>query len=537
MAAAGAVTTSLAGCLGDDDDEEEDTPTPSPTPGEPEGLREFDEELPDDPTREELLQHANGMANERAPWIFLHQQFSIYGVNDDLDWDAREDEDINAWFMSSDLDEITITQGTFVTALAPHNHNDTPTHNVVDHAYDPVLYRDEDGRVIEQIATDWNRIDDTTIELEIRDGVTFHSGSELQLSDVAYSINRANGEGSEVRGVIGAIDEAYVEGDAVRVDLDIVEPAIFRNLTAFGRVMEEEWTEGLADDEEYEERAEEVEAQQAVMNAGEMNGTGPYELDEFVDDTRVVYTKNEDYWGDEPDIEEVTFNAAPEEGTRVDRLLGGDSDLIVNVDPGDISDIEEEDGVHVDDVASIRSIFIVMNDAHEPFDNLHFRQAMNFAVDVDAIIDTQLAGAGNVTSQPTLEGHFGYNPNVDPYPYDPERADALIEEAGLEGEEITIHTTSGRYLRDMDIADAAAGQIDELEHVDAEAEFRDTGEMFTETLDGDQETSPAIFLIGWGNPTFDANYTMSPWFDDPVFTHYNDEDIVDLLHQANQTPE
>lgn len=522
VAAGGAVSATLAGCIGDDD--EEPTPTPTPTPTDPEALlREFDGELPDDPSREELLQHANGLSNERAPWIFLHQQFSIYGVSDEVEWTAREDEDINAWDMSSDLDEITITQGTFPTALAPHNHNDTPTHNVVDHVYDQLLYRDEEGRLIENIATDWRRIDDTTVEFDIRDGVMFHSGNEMQLSDVAYGINRARThEDSSVIGVIGAIEEAYVEGDALRIDLEIVEPAIFRNLAAFGRVMEEEWTEARSIGD---------------LNAGEMNGTGPYELHEYLDGTRVVFTKFDDYWGEEPDIEQVTFNHAPEEGTRIDRLLTGESHLVVNVDPGDISEVEEADGVRIEDVASIRSIFIVMNDHFEPFDNVYFRQAMNFAVDVDAIIDTQLAGAGNVTSQPTLPGHFGHNPDVEPYPYDPDRADSLIEESGHVGEEITIHTTTGRYLRDTDIADAVAGQINELDNVSAEAEFRDTDEMFAETLDGEQDTSPEIFLIGWGNPTFDANYTMSPWFDDPVFTHYNDEEIVDLLRQANQTPE
>jgi peptide/nickel transport system substrate-binding protein len=67
--------------------------------------------------------------------------------------------------------------------------------------------------------------------------------------------------------------------------------------------------------------------------------------------------------------------------------------------------------------------------------------------------------------------------------------------------------------------------------------LRDTQSLFAETLDGDQETSPAIFLIGWGNPTFDANYTMGPWFDDPVFQHFTDEELIDLVRQSNETPE
>ena len=530
VAAAGAVGA-LAGCTGDEPEDEtpdpgdDDTPEPDDDTPEPDDeetlLREFDEELPDDASREELLQYANGWSNALAPWVFLHQQFSIYGVNDDLDWDAREDEDINASEISTGREEITITQGTFPTALDPVNHNDTPTYNVVDQAYEPVLYRDRDGRVVGNIATDFERIDDNTVELEILDGVQFHSGSDMTAEDVAFSINRTNDpEISSQAGVLGAVTEATAENGSVVVGLEIVEPAIFRNLAAFGRVMEQSWTE---------------ERSQGDLNSGEINGTGPYELTEFADDTRVVFERFDDYWGDAPDAQQVTFNAVADEGTRVDRLIAGESDLITNVNPRDISEVRDAGNASVEAVPSIRSIFLVMNDAHEPFDSREFRQAMNYAVDVQAIIDSILNGFGGLTSQPTLEGHFGHNPRVGPYDYDPERAEALVEESGHAGADITIHSTSGRYLRDTDIAETAASQINDLPNVTADADLRDTSSLFAETLDGDQESSPAIFLIGWGNPTFDANYTMAPWFGETIFRHYNNEELWDIIQQSNQT--
>ena len=528
-AAATAATVGLAGC-GEDDPETDDDPgmddddgTPPDEPTEAE-MREFTEELPDDPTREELLQHANGLSNALAPWVFLHQQFSIYGVNEDLDWEARGDEDIIVREIETDRDEITITQGTFPTAMDPMDHNDTPTHNVLDQPYEPVLYRDLDGEVISLLATDWERTGEQTVELEIRDDVTFHNGDEMTAADVAYSLNRANNaEISDQAGVIGAIEEATAEDGSVVVELGRIEPAFFRNLTAFGRVMNEEWTEARS---------------QGDLNAGEVNGTGPYELVEFADDSQVVYERYDDYWGDNPGPDGIVFNAVADEGTRVDRLIAGDSDIVTNVNPRDISEVEEEDGIEIQGVPSIRNIFLVMNDAKEPFDSREFRQAMNYAVDVEAIIDSILETFGEPTSQPTLPDHFGHNPRIDPYPYDPERAEELVEASGHAGVEITLHTTTGRYLRDTDIAETAAAQINELDNVTADAELRDTDSLFAETLDGDQETSPGFFLIGWGNPTFDANYTMEPWFDpDDIFAHYFDEELLDLIQQANQTPE
>ncbi|QLD85583.1 peptide ABC transporter substrate-binding protein [Natronomonas halophila] len=522
-AAATAASVGLAGC-GDsgngngngNGDGETDTPTPSGAEAE---LREYDGELPEDPTREQVLQHANGVSNELAPWVFLHQQYSIYGVNNDLEWTARADEDINVKEISTQRDEITITQGQLAPTLDPVGDNSTSTYNVIDQGYEPFLYRDRDGRPIALIVTDWERTSEQEVRLTIRDDVTFHNGDGMTAEDVAYSINRANNpDVSDVASTIGDINEASeVDGDVV-LDLNSLEPAIFRNLTAFGRVVEKSWVND---------------------NDGEiadvMNGTGPYELDEYVDDTRVAYTQFDDYWGETPDPQSVTFTAIPENGPRVDALIAGDTDLIVNVRPNDIPDVQEAEGVRYEDTPSTRLIFLVMNDAFEPFDSQEFRQAMNFAVDVESIINNILNEFGDQTSQPTLPGHNGHNPDVDPYPHDPARAEALVEESGHAGAELELHVPRGRYLRDVDIAEACASQIDELENVSCEVNRREFANLVSELV-AEQSESPAFFLIGWGNPTLDANYAMGPWFTEGAFQHFNNQELADLLEQANNIP-
>jgi len=523
-AAATAASVGLAGC-GDDTGSEDNGSEGTSDDTMDAELRAFDEELPDDPTREELLQQANGRAHEQAPFVYLHRQFSIYGLNTDLDWEVRSDEDILVREFDTDLEEATVTQGTFPTAIDPADHNDTPTYNVLDQTYEQVLYRDREGRVIDRIATDWERVDETTIELEIRDGVTFHTGNEMTPDDVAFSINRFNDpERSEQASNLGDIEEARVEDGTVVLDLNAVVPTIFINLTSFGRVMERAWTE---------------ERDRSDLNAGEANGTGAYELVEFSDDVEVVFERFDDYWDDNPGPDRLVFNAVEDGGTRVDRLIAGESDFITNVNPGDVSRVEEEDGIEILGAPSIRIIFLVMNDAKEPFDSVEFRQAMNFAVDVEAIIDGVLNGFGEVTSQPTLSDHFGHNPRVEPYDYDPDRAETLVEASGYADTDITVNTTTGRYLRDSDVAETAAEQINQLENVNADAELRDTQALFSETLDGDQETSPAIFLIGWGNPTLDTDYALREWVDpEGAFgvRHFNDERLVELLDQAEDKP-
>lgn len=347
----------------------------------------------------------------------------------------------------------------------------------------------------------------------------------MTAEDVAYSINRFNDpEVSQQAGNLGDIEEATAEDGTVTLSLNSLVPTIFINLTSFGSVMEQEWTE---------------QRDQSDLNSGDVNGTGAYEVVEFSDDVEVVYERFEDYWGDNPGPDRLVFNAVDDEGTRVDRLISDESDFITNVNPRDVSQVEGEDGTEILGAPSTRIIYLVMNDAKEPFDSLEFRQAMNFAVDVPAIVDSILDGFGDVTAQPTLPGHFGHNPDLEPYPYDPENADALVEESGYTGAEITVHSTTGRYLRDSDVAETAASQINELENVSASAELRDTQALFSEVLDGDQESSPGIFLIGWGNPTLDTDYALREWVDpEGAFgiQHFNSEEIVDLLNRAADKP-
>ena len=135
-------------------------------------LRTYDGELSDDPSRVEVLEHVNGLAHEQAPWVYLHQQFSVYGLNSDVEWDARADEDIIVSEFDTDLDDITVSQGQLTDTLDPVGNNATPHYNIIDQAYEPFLYREDDtGRPLELIVTDWERTEEQTVRLTIRDNV------------------------------------------------------------------------------------------------------------------------------------------------------------------------------------------------------------------------------------------------------------------------------------------------------------------------------------------------------------------------------
>ncbi|WP_418282027.1 ABC transporter substrate-binding protein [Halorubrum sp. DTA98] len=421
-------------------------------------------------------------------------------------------------------DHIHISQTQDPTTLDPHDHRETTTDNVILQAYEFLLGRDLDGNLVDAIATDWEIVDDDRYQLEIRDGVQFHNGDALEPSDCAFSIRRVviddagNLSSPQTDQLAGIEDAEVVDGKrAIVAHTDGPTPTTFSNLGSYCPIMQESW----------------VMDRDPADVAQEMNGTGPYQLEEFVDGEYTDFTSFPDYWDGEAEIGSVRIDASPETSTRVNSLRAGEIDVATAVSPADAGGIEGDDDTYIADGPSTRILMLPMRYDVEPFDSQAFRQAMNYAIDLDSIIDNVLSGFGDPTGQPTLEGYFGYNPDIDPYPYDPEMAEQLVEESGHAGVEIELDVPAGRYLRSDEIAQACVNFIDDLDNVSCEINMRDFGELAGQLLDGDITSSPPFFLIGWGNTTFDAEQNLLPWLTEGTSQYtFVDEELGDLIEQA-----
>jgi len=412
------------------------------------------------------------------------------------------------------------------SGLDPHDHRETPTDNIVVQAHDGVLGRNADGDIVDALATDYERLEDGRVRFELRDGVTFHNGDELQPADVAYSVNRVVDEevgitspqNDQLAGVTGA---EVVDG-GVEVTSDGINPIVFSLFASYCKVVQQDW----------------IESRESSEINSDMNGTGPFQVVEYEQDVEIVYEPYEDYWGDAPEIEELTIRAASEASTRVSELLAGETDLVVNVPPQEVSRVRDEDTTEVTAVPSTRVIFNAMRYDVEPFSSVEFRQALNYAIDLDSIIENILQGFADPTGQPTLEGFVGYNGEIDPYPQDVEQAEQLVEDSGHAGAEITLETPAGRYLRDVEIAQAVASQIDELSNVSCDVEQRDFASLAGEVTTGNIEDMPHFYLLGWGNTTFDASQTIIPLLtsDGALSSYREDEEVDELMADSQDLP-
>ena len=531
---AGAATaTAVAGCGGGGGTETgTDEPgggTDEPTDGSTEP-GETATERPEPETRDGYLQRANRVAHEQAPWVFLNRQYSVYGKSDDIEWEARADEFIDAYAITpanDDGDDVVINQSQMDSGLDPQDHRATPTDNIVMQAYEKLLDRDREGGILQSLSDDYSRQEDGRVRFHIRDGVSFHSGDNLTPEDVAYSINRivdpevgiASPQQDQLAGVTGA---EVVDGErAVDVLSDGLNPIVFSLFASYGPIMNKSW----------------VESNEGSYINQNMDGTGPFVLETYEQGVEVVFNRNDNYWKEAAEISTLTMRASSESSTRVNSLLSEESDIIVNVPPQEVSRVEEDENASIAAAPSTRVIFNAMRYDVEPFDSAEFRQAVNYAIDLESIVENVLSTFGDQTGQPTLDGYFGYNGDLDPYPYDPDQAETLVEESGYGGVEVELHTPVGRYLNDVEIAQAVAGYLDDLENVTASVNQRDFQALASEVTDGDIETSPDWYLLGWGNTTFDASQTLIPLLtSDGNLTSWSNEEFDRLVSEAQSLP-
>ena len=423
-----------------------------------------------------------------------------------------------------DTFELGVTMGQMDSGLDPQDHAETNTEIITGQLYEGLLDRDKQGGIIAGLANEWERTDDGSVRFMLRDGVTFHNGDELTAEDVRFSIRRIVfndvGIASPQTNDLGSVSEVATGDGEVTVSFEGYNPIAFQLFATNGDVMQQSWVE--ENDGSYINR-----------NA---NGTGPFRLTEYDSGNEVRYGPNEEYWDGAPAVDELSMTASSESSTRVNQLLAEETDIVTNVPPNEVSRVNGSDVATINSVPSARIIFLQMRYDVEPFSSQQFRQAMNHAVDVESIIENVLNGFGNITSQPTLDGHVGYNPDIDPYPYDPDEAERLVEESGHAGVEITLETPIGRYLRDVQIAQAAASQIDSLSNVSCEVEQREFSSLVQDVTAPNIEDRPHFNLLGWGNAEFDGSQTLTPLLSsEGALTVLKNDELDGLLTDAEAT--
>lgn len=158
-------------------------------------------------------------------------------------------------------------------------------------------------------------------------------------------------------------------------------------------------------------------------------GTGPFKFVEAVRNDHITVVANPDYWGGRPKVDRIIFQVVPESATRMLKLERNEVQILADVPPSDYVRVTRNPQLRLYTQPGLTILYVAMSNDRGPFTDKRVRQAMNYAVDKEAI-NKGLYGGATTASQGIPPVLWGYNKAVAPYPYDPAKAKALLKEAG-----------------------------------------------------------------------------------------------------------
>jgi peptide/nickel transport system substrate-binding protein len=363
------------------------------------------------------------------------------------------------------------------------------------------------------LAVSWKQTAPTVWRFELRKNVRFHDDTPFTADDVVFSLNRAAGEGSDMRSNTNDIKEIRKLGSHT-VEIETKAPfPILPNVLSTVYIMSKKWCEE-------NQATRPVDRRKGIENAASFraNGTGPYRLRERQPNVRTTFVRNGNYWGKiEGNVDEVIFSVIANDPTRVAALLSGEIDIMEPVPVQDVPRINSGANTRALVAPELRTIFLGMDQKRDellyssvkgknPFKDKRVRQAFYQAIDIEGIKRTVMRGASNNSGLMVGPGVNGYNAELNKrLPFDPEASKKLLADSGYPtGFSVDMNCPNDRYVNDGQICEAVAANLARVGvKVNLKAETK--GTYFPKILRRDT----SFYLLGWTPSTYDAHNALN----------------------------
>lgn len=437
--------------------------------------------------------------------------------------EAEETETGDQEEVSGDRSDV-VQEMSFATAsdpvgLSPTETWDTISDIPINQMYERLFERDpETGEIVPQLATSYENPDDTTFIISLQEGIEFHDGTPFNAEAVKYTFEKL--VDPEV-GAPGAHIMSFMESIEV-IDDYTVELKTFEPNPNVLPVLTNRTTAIISP---------EADQNQDLMQVPV--GTGPFKFESWTQGDRVVMTKNENYWGEEPQLEKLTFITVPDTSTAISMLEAGEVQLVDGIEAESIPRLEAMEGIELMQTEGSAVYFFSFNMEKEPMNELEFRQAVAMALDIDGYI-SQLGGVGFRSNSLFGPAVFDYDDSVEDFAheYDPESAREIIEANGYDEYELTIYTSDrGTYRR---MAETSQAQLSEV-GLNVSIEMMEWGTMLDVTAEGDHD----MFALGSSNSMTGLETLYGYFHSDSVGannrTQHSDPSFDEMIDEARVT--
>lgn len=395
--------------------------------------------------------------------------------------------------------------------------------------YQTLFSFDENMEMVPELAVGYEAVNDTAWKITLRDGVLFHDGTSMNADAVVYSINRVLNPDNSRSGQYDFIEDVYAIGDS-EVMLITHEPYAPTIASLTDPIVS-------------------IISPQIDDISRKASGTGPFMLESFIPNTRLVVTKNENYWGAEPKIDRAIIEYVRDPMTRSMKLEAGEVHLADNIPGSEVARLNAKDSINILSEETPRTALMFVNTNREPLNDVRVRQAISYAINRQQVVDTALEGVGGTPAVGLFPSIFKWSGNdeLEPYTHNPEKALELLKQAGIEdtsgdglleynGEPFSIKITTHTGREELrPVAEVMAIQLNDI-GIKSRAVILESGAVNADLNNGDFD----LVLQSWGvAPTGDPDYFLNQHFASgntyTRWTGYSNSDVDKWLELGRTT--
>lgn len=416
---------------------------------------------------------------------------------------------------------LIVLTGSDASTFDPHFCTDSATEIFNKNMYNNLVRFNKDMEVIPDLAKEWSISDDKlTWTFKLEEGVKFHDGTDCNAEAVKKTFERVLDEnlGSPRRSVLQAIKTVTVVDDyTVEIGTETPCGALLQQLChPVAAIISSAAIEKYGTD-----------------IATHPVGTGPFKLKEWKTGEAIIMERNEDYFREAPSIPGVEFRVVPEDATRALLIQSGQADIALRLPVTETQRLESDPNVTIEEGNTVMTMYVALNNSKGVLQDVKVRQAMNYAVDKDVIVNDILGGLATVSDAPIAPDTWGYT-STQQYECDIEKAKALLTEAGYpDGIELELWTPVGRYLMDTQVCENLQAQWEKA-GIKVKIRQWEFQALMSEVKKGEFD----MVLLGWSPSTGDADQGLFPVFHSTQFppnsnrAFYNNKEVDQLLENA-----
>ena len=419
--------------------------------------------------------------------------------------------------------------------LNPSEANDITSDTFVVAAYDQLVTYAVDvvdgeataktDEIAPMLAESWEVNDDATqYTFKLREDVTFHSGNPLTSADVVGSLEyiEASSSASFLYDIAGIASYQALDDHTVQINLEAPNHLFLQILPMYSF--------SIVDTKLVDENGG------VEWLASHTAGSGPYVLQSWDPSTEASLTRNDNYWGEPAAVKDVTVRFITEPSNRVQLLSRGEVQVATELPPKDVPTLGETDGVVIDSRASNKVLFFAMNNEIEPFDDPLVRQAINYAIPYDTLIDDVMYGQASRMTSAVPSSMVGFDDASYAYEHDLDKARELLAEAGYpDGFEFEF-TLGGGF---QDWADDAVYIQSELAKIGVTMNI--TNMARAQFLDALDTKEVQAYISRWTSFVNDPQYHLGLLMITDTssnYMNYSNPEVDDLWNQsASETDE